>query len=122
MLGHLKCESKLINVNKTLFFTLAAMMLFLSNFAIAQPLPPEMSEITSLTNGIATVAGSLGALMLAYAGLRWLMADGPQERDDARKTIIYIIIGLLVVSATTDLVHALYCDTMNPTSYGAGVC
>lgn len=113
----------MINVNKIFFFAVAVMMLFLSPFAIAQtPLPPEMSEIFSLKDGIATVAASLGALMLAYAGLRWVMADGPQERDDARKTIIYIIIGLVVVSTTTDLVQALYCDVLNTTTYGSGIC
>lgn len=88
----------------------------------AGPLPPELSEIDNLKNGIATIASALGALMLAYAGLRWLMSDGPQERDDARKTIIYIIIGLVVVSATADIVQALYCSTLNTTTYGAGIC
>lgn len=81
-----------------------------------------MSEIWNLKDGIATIASALGALVLAYAGLQWVMADSPQERDDAKKTIIYVMIGLFVVSATADLVQALYCQTLNTTSYGSGIC
>lgn len=67
--------------------------------------PPEIKE---LNKGLKEVASALGALVIAYAGIRWIMAENPQERDDSKKTIIYAIIGLLIVSMAEDLVAALY--------------
>lgn len=67
--------------------------------------PPEMKDIN---DGLLLIAAALGAMVIAYAGIRWIMAENPQERDDSKKTIIYAIIGLLIVSMANDLVAALY--------------
>lgn len=83
---------------------------------------PEGQEIFKLVKGLQDVAAALGVLMIAYSGARWIMADSPQDREDAKKTIIYVIIGLLIVSLTKDIVKAIYCQTLQSTSYGAGVC
>jgi hypothetical protein len=71
---------------------------------------------------VETIAAALGVLMIAYAGVMWIMAGGPQDRDDAKKTLIYVMVGLLVVALAMDIVGAVYCTTMSSTSYGAGIC
>jgi len=88
--------------------------------ASAQQTPPELNELWDLHAGIATIASALGALIIAHAGLRWIMAQSPEERDEAKKTIIYVIIGLMFVVMTKDIVDGVYCWTL--TTAGTGSC
>ena len=74
----------------------------------AASIPAQMSEMTDLNNGLKNVAAALGVLVITHAGLRWIMSEGAQERDDAKKTIIYVIVGLIIVSTSEDLTNALY--------------
>lgn len=83
---------------------LAVMLLTIAVSGLDWP-PKELKE---LNHGLKQVAAALGAMVIAYAGLKWIMADNPQEREESKKTIIYAIIGLLVVSMAEDLVAALY--------------
>lgn len=70
---------------------------------------PVPTELTDLIVGLQTVAGALGALMIAIEGVRWIIADNPTERSEAKKGIIYVIVGLIVVLAAVGIVDALYC-------------
>jgi len=101
---------------------LTALLLLVLTGSAAATVPPEMSQIWDLHGGIKNVATALGVLMIVYSGVRWIVATSPDERDDAKKTIVYVIIGLLVIAVTKELVQALYCQTLQGTSYGAGVC
>lgn len=76
--------------------------------AAGTTMPAFVAELEEVNIGLTTVASALGVLVITYAGIKWIMADNPQERDDAKKTIIYVIVGLLVVSMARDLVAALY--------------
>jgi hypothetical protein len=67
-----------------------------------------IAQFTELNNGLKTVASALGTLVITYAGIKWIMSEGPQERDDAKKTIIYALVGLIIVSLADELVAALY--------------
>lgn len=67
---------------------------------------PELQEIV---NELPKVAAALGALMLAILGVKWIMSENPQEREDAKKGIIYVIIGLLLVTMAGTLVTEIYC-------------
>lgn len=90
------------------------LLLLLAKLASAGTIP-QMNKVVELNLGLKTVAAALGMLVIAYSGLRWVTAEGPQERDDAKKTIIYVIIGLIVVSLANELVQALYCETLSST-------
>ncbi|MBM3308940.1 MAG: hypothetical protein FJY77_01680 [Candidatus Altiarchaeales archaeon] len=72
------------------------------------PTPPQMQEMTDLNAGLKNVASALGVLVITYAGVKWVMSEGPQDRDEAKKTIIYVVVGLVVVSMSQDLTNALY--------------
>lgn len=80
------------------------------------------TTLWELYEGIKTIAAALGVLMIAYSGVGWIMADGPQERDEAKKTLVYVMIGLLVVALALDIVGAVYCSTLESTTYGGGIC
>lgn len=92
--------------------------------AMASASPTPIPELIDLNNGLKTIASALGVLVITYAGIKWIMSEGPQERDDAKKTIIYVVIALIVVALTKDLVHAIYCETTNNLAppYGGGIC
>ena len=81
--------------------------LFLSVLAglAASQAPPNLSWVTSLR----AMAYALGWLMMVVMGIKWIIADSPNERADAKKSMIYIVIGLLIVSSARGLLQ-LYCD------------
>lgn len=88
----------------------------------AQQASAQKVNLWDIYVAVETIAAALGVLMIAYAGVMWIMAGGPQDRDDAKKTLIYVMVGLLVVALALDIVGAVYCTTMSSTSYGAGIC
>lgn len=86
-------------------------MILLAKIAWATDIP-ETSEIWNLYSEMKSVGAALGALVIVYAGLRWIMAENPQDRDDAKKAVIYTIVGLLVIAVAKEIVDAIYCGSM----------
>ncbi|MFH1125776.1 MAG: pilin [Candidatus Altiarchaeota archaeon] len=73
------------------------------------------SQIVELNLGLTTLASALGVLVISYAGIRWVAADSPQERDDSKKMIMYVMVGLIIVNLADYLVQALYCESLQST-------
>ena len=102
---------------KNRLIAIAAFLLFYSQIVYAVStttiacdtslISPELLEIV---DELPKVAGALGALMLGILGVKWVMSENPQEREDAKKGVTYVIIGLLLVSMATVLVDWLYCE------------
>ena len=69
---------------------------------------------------LATVAYALGWIMMIIMGIKWIIADSPNERADAKKGMMYVVVGLLVVRSMGSLI-ALYCVTAAK-AMGAPVC
>lgn len=84
----------------------AAAVLLLSQPAAAQNTLAEFCEALYI------IAGLLASVMLVLQGLKWVMSDAPQERLDAKKGIMYVLIGLLVVYMAAIFVSLLYCQTI----------
>jgi hypothetical protein len=93
-----------------LTFALAA-ILFAATLADAAGFTPA---------GLVPLANALGWLMMVLMGVKWILADSPNERADAKKGMIYIIIGLLLVASATSLVN-MYCSMANSAT-GEAVC
>jgi len=64
--------------------------------------------IADMEAALFNLATAVGALMLAIQGLRWLVSDTPETRDDARKAITYILMALILATVANDLVDAMY--------------
>ena len=94
---------------KNRLVTIAAFLLFYSQIAYAACGGSIGTELNEVNAGLRLVAAALGTLMLAILGVKWIMSDNPQERDDAKKGIIYVIVGLLLVSIASTLVDEIYC-------------
>ena len=67
-------------------------------------------DINELKTGIFDLATALGALMITIQGIRWILSTQPEERDECKKAIIYILIALIIASTADALVGALYCS------------
>ena len=54
-----------------------------------------------IANMVAVLGGSVAAIFVAWAGIKWMMSSGePQKISEARSSIIGVIIGLLVVGSS----------------------
>jgi len=84
--------------------------------AAAAPLPPEIpivnpsgnvtaqdvaKMIANIINWILVVAGALAAIMLIYGGIKYIFSSGDEKRtESAKKTILYAVIGVIVITAS----------------------
>jgi len=91
-------------------------ILNLLSFTVSATGGPSLPWLASL----ATLAYALGWIMMVIMGIKWIVADSPNERADAKKGMMYILIGLLVVRSAGSLLR-LYCDTAN-TTMGTFIC
>ena len=76
--------------------------------------PPAMAWVGSMIG----LAYALGWLMMVIMGIKWIIADSPNERADAKKGMIYIVIGLLLVRSICQLMQ-LYCNNVEAAFSGA---
>jgi hypothetical protein len=86
--------------------TFLLMNLFVST-VLASPTPPSLTWIANLR----TVAYALGWLMMVLMGLKWIISESANERAEAKKGMIYIVVGLLIVTSARALLQ-LYCTTV----------
>ncbi|MBD3262557.1 MAG: hypothetical protein GF334_12965 [Candidatus Altiarchaeales archaeon] len=59
-------------------------------------------------SGLVGVANILGALMLVFLGIKWIIADAAQERNEIKKGVLYIIIGILIANGYQQFVAQFY--------------
>lgn len=63
------------------------------------------SVIQTIINIVVTIAGAVALLIIVIAGFRYMLASGdPGKTAEARKTIIYASIGLVVIAAAYSIV------------------
>lgn len=91
---------------------LVSVLFFLSGFAAAD----EMGELVS---ALKVIAAALAVLLISVQGLKYVTAEAPDDRAEAKKGLIWIIVGLLVVAIAANLVCGLYCNAI-ATTYAAG--
>ena len=64
-----------------------------------------VAMLETVINWVLAVAGALAALMLIYGGIKYILSSGDEKRtESAKKTILYAIIGIIVITAAYFLV------------------
>ncbi|MFH1788016.1 MAG: hypothetical protein ABH834_01390 [Candidatus Altiarchaeota archaeon] len=76
-------------------------------------------EMEDLVPALQTVAAALGILLISVQALKYVTAESPDDRAEAKKGLIWIIVGLLVVAISANLVCGLYCNAI-ATTYASG--
>jgi len=70
--------------------------------------PINTQALDELETALMTIAAFIALVMIVIHGLKYLMAQSPQTREDAKQGIVYVILGLLLVVMATVLVKNLY--------------
>ncbi|MBB1549269.1 hypothetical protein HG449_000100 [Candidatus Saccharibacteria bacterium] len=78
--------------------------------ARADGMPAELigdnGVFSRLTNTILLVVGLISVIMLVYGGLRYILSGGDSKKvTDAKNTILYAIIGLIISLLAYAIVH-----------------
>lgn len=81
-----------------------------ANAARADGMPTELigdnGVFSRLTNTILLIVGLISVIMLVYGGLRYILSGGDSKKvTDAKNTILYAIIGLIISLLAYAIVH-----------------
>ena len=59
-----------------------------------------------ITNTVLLIVGLISVIMLVYGGLRYILSGGDSKKvTDAKNTILYAIIGLIISMLAYAIVH-----------------
>ncbi|MFH1125777.1 MAG: pilin [Candidatus Altiarchaeota archaeon] len=53
------------------------------------------------------IGSALGVLMITISCIRWIAAQNPEERESAKKGVIYVMIGLLLLRGSENIISFL---------------
>lgn len=97
------------NLIKLVFLVIAAIFVVNQTTAATTTTFPAtftstMQEIENILLRVGTV---LGALMITIEGIKWITAQSPPERESAKKGVIYIMIGLILLKSSEKIIQFL---------------
>jgi hypothetical protein len=61
----------------------------------------------SVVDIMTTIGMPIALIMLIYMGIKWSMAESPEEHENAKKGIIYIVIGVILIRVGVGLAYYL---------------
>ena len=81
-----------------------------ANAARADGMPTELigdnGVFSRITNTVLLIVGLISVIMLVYGGLRYILSGGDSKKvTDAKNTVLYAIIGLIVSMLAYAIVH-----------------
>ena len=81
-----------------------------ANAARADGMPTELigdnGVFSRITNTVLLIVGLISVIMLVYGGLRYILSGGDSKKvTDAKNTILYAIIGLIISMLAYAIVH-----------------
>ena len=81
-----------------------------ANAARADGMPTELigdnGVFSRITNNVLLIVGLISVIMLVYGGLRYILSGGDSKKvTDAKNTILYAIIGLIISMLAYAIVH-----------------
>lgn len=81
-----------------------------ANAARADGMPIELigdnGVFSRITNTVLLIVGLISVIMLVYGGLRYILSGGDSKKvTDAKNTVLYAIIGLIISMLAYAIVH-----------------
>lgn len=81
-----------------------------ANAARADGMPTELigdnGVFSRITNTVLLIVGLISVIMLVYGGLRYILSGGDSKKvTDAKNTILYAIIGLIISMLAYAIIH-----------------
>lgn len=78
----------------------------------------SQNELTTILNVVFAIAGALALLMIVISGLKYITAAGePKDMSEARKGIIYALVGLVLVIVAQAAVAFVIQNICGPNSF-----
>lgn len=99
--------TKLSRIIKVLVVVLliAASMADADMTAIVQPIKDALCGLYCVIFG---VAGFIASLVFLLAGLKWIgSADDPSGRKQAKDTMIFVVVGLIIIAIANNIVGTI---------------
>ncbi|GAG14593.1 unnamed protein product, partial [marine sediment metagenome] len=85
---------------------LGIILLSALGWSSSEDVPADIGETTSrLTDVIYIAAGIVAAIMLVIHGLKLISSQNPEDRDDAKKAILFVIFALVIIVLAEPLVN-----------------
>jgi cytochrome bd-type quinol oxidase subunit 2 len=73
--------------------------------------------IRTIINVLSVIIGAIAVIMIIIGGFRYIVSAGnPEQAKNARNTILYAIIGLVIVALAQIIVHFVLNNTTNATN------
>ena len=74
----------------------------------AATLPLEFySSIQGVESILLQVGSALGVLIITFEAIKWIAAQNPAERESAKKGVLYVMIGLIILRSSESLITFL---------------
>jgi len=77
--------------------------------ASAQPCSITIDATSRIITVLTTIGYPIGVFMMVYMGTKWIVAEGPEDRENARRGIIYVFIGILMFQTVSPFVVYMLC-------------
>lgn len=73
----------------------------------SEPFPKaKTTDFTDILNVVFVTMGAIALFMLVLAGLRYILSGGsPEKTADAKRQIVYSLVGLLVIALAGTIVN-----------------
>jgi hypothetical protein len=55
-----------------------------------------------------TIGWPIGFFMMAYMGIKWITAESAEDRENAKRGVIYIFIGLILLNVTMGFFEVIF--------------
>ncbi|MEK7500481.1 MAG: pilin [Patescibacteria group bacterium] len=80
-----------------------------------------INTIVTIGNVFLTLVGVVAAIYLVLGGVRYIMSEGETDQTEkAKKTIIYALIGIIVIGISAALVNFVISDVIGGSSGSPG--
>ena len=87
---------------------LTALLILAAAQSASATLPATLFTTIGQVQEILLIVGSaFGALMILFEGIKWVTAQSPVDREDAKKGILYVLIGLFLLKGAENIVRFL---------------
>ncbi len=72
--------------------------------------------ITNIYNGIKIITIIIAALIFAICGIKFITAETTESKARAKRCLVYVVMGLIIVGIALELVNLLYKPITQPTT------
>ncbi len=69
----------------------------------------SIPAIDYMQDQLQAIGWPIGWFMVALMGIKWIISEGPEAREDARRGVIYVVIGLILLMTAESLTIMLFC-------------